>query len=268
MTTEKLAHLNNAEYYDTYYRKPAWWFRFRYDTQIKRKTVLALIKKAGFLLSGQKVLEIGFGSGVVLFSFELDCAISGIEVSPSAVKIARQRAQRLGYEKVDMRLATSTLMPYPDASFDIVIASHVLEHVPSDSDVLREIRRVLRPGGIAVVIVPINERYHDPKHVRSYSLSSLEQISASSGLEPIVSLENELLYYVVEKFYFCGYNERWKIWGPALAAAFNIPFAILPFSICRCLDKLVQRTGLPPRQAGLVLSRTTNPTSPENSQIG
>jgi SAM-dependent methyltransferase len=52
--------------------------------------------------------------------------------------------------RVDLRA-----MPFPDASFDMVIAAHVLEHIREDHQAVAEIRRILRPGGIAILPVPI-----------------------------------------------------------------------------------------------------------------
>ncbi len=48
-----------------------------------------------------------------------------------------------------------TDIPYPDETFDVIYASHVLEHVPDDRRAMREIRRVLRTGGWAVLLVPM-----------------------------------------------------------------------------------------------------------------
>jgi SAM-dependent methyltransferase len=52
----------------------------------------------------------------------------------------------------------ATALPYPDARFDLVLANHVLEHVEDDWRALAEIRRVLRPGGIAILQVPVAQR--------------------------------------------------------------------------------------------------------------
>ena len=49
-----------------------------------------------------------------------------------------------------------TALPYRDASFDVVICNHVLEHVPDDAQAMRELRRVLRPAGVAILQVPIS----------------------------------------------------------------------------------------------------------------
>lgn len=47
-------------------------------------------------------------------------------------------------------------LPYPDASFDALICSHVLEHVPDDRRAMRELHRIVEPGGWAIVMVPVH----------------------------------------------------------------------------------------------------------------
>jgi hypothetical protein len=57
-----------------------------------------------------------------------------------------------------------TQIPYPDGTFDVIYCSHVLEHVPDDRRAMREFRRVLKPGGWAVLMVPItaDKTFEDP----------------------------------------------------------------------------------------------------------
>jgi len=54
----------------------------------------------------------------------------------------------------DLRLDMSAMPTVPDAGFDVVIACDVLEHVPDDAAAFRELRRILRPGGLAILTVP------------------------------------------------------------------------------------------------------------------
>jgi SAM-dependent methyltransferase len=90
--------------------------------------------------------------------------------------------------------ADALALPFPDASFDHVIAAEVLEHIPADETAMREIARVLRPGGTAAVSVPrwlpervcwaLSDRYHDRPggHVRIYRGHELRRRLAAAGL--------------------------------------------------------------------------------------
>jgi SAM-dependent methyltransferase len=88
----------------------------------------------------------------------------------------------------------ATAMPFPDGSFDRVIAAEVLEHIPSDQAAINELARVLRPGGLAAITVPswLPERicwrlsgdYHNVPggHVRIFTRGELETKLARAGL--------------------------------------------------------------------------------------
>ena len=88
----------------------------------------------------------------------------------------------------------ATRMPFPDGSFDRVIAAEVLEHIPDDRRALREIARVLRPGGQVAVTVPawlpericwrLSDDYHNVPggHVRIYTRAEMETKLAQAGL--------------------------------------------------------------------------------------
>jgi SAM-dependent methyltransferase len=88
----------------------------------------------------------------------------------------------------------ATAMPFPDASFDRVIAAEVLEHIPADQQAMNEIARVLRPGGIAAVTIPawlpericwaLSDDYHNVPggHVRIYTRAEVEAKLGRAGL--------------------------------------------------------------------------------------
>jgi predicted SAM-dependent methyltransferase len=69
-------------------------------------------------------------------------------------QVGRYETADLGRRDVDHRVDL-TALPFADGTYDLVYASHVLEHIRDDEAALREIRRVLRPGGLAVLPVPI-----------------------------------------------------------------------------------------------------------------
>jgi SAM-dependent methyltransferase len=90
-------------------------------------------------------------------------------------------------------------LPFPDGSFDRVIAAEVLEHIPDDADAIQELVRVLRPGGLMAVTVPrfgpelvnwaLSNEYHNVPggHVRIYRRSDLVERLQNAGLKTIGS---------------------------------------------------------------------------------
>ncbi len=97
-------------------------------------------------------------------------------------------------EGVDMQLDI-TAMPFDDGAFDAILCSHVLEHVPDDRAAMSELRRVLRPGGWALVLVPLDlarDKTHEDfsvtapedrvrefgqdDHVRMYALDIVQRL--------------------------------------------------------------------------------------------
>ncbi|MGI8613241.1 MAG: class I SAM-dependent methyltransferase [Nocardioidaceae bacterium] len=98
-------------------------------------------------------LEIGCGTGF----FTLNLKLAGVideayvtDISPGMVAVARRNAAGLGFT-VAGRPADAELLPYPDDTFDLVIGHAVLHHIPDVELALREVLRVLRPGGRVVI---------------------------------------------------------------------------------------------------------------------
>jgi ubiquinone/menaquinone biosynthesis C-methylase UbiE len=93
-----------------------------------------------------RVLEVAIGTGLNLPHYPADVAITGIELSPAMLAIARQRATGLGRD-VDLREGDAEHLPFDDASFDTVVCALSLCTIPSPRAAVAEMRRVLRPGG-------------------------------------------------------------------------------------------------------------------------
>jgi ubiquinone/menaquinone biosynthesis C-methylase UbiE len=110
-------------------------------------------QRAGLLeLRGKKVLELASGTGDMLLDLYAGqyCPV-GLDLSRQMVRIARQKLDRHG-ASVPLVRGRSQRLPFADASFDAVLSTFPTEFIVAP-DTLREIARVLRPGGRAVVVV-------------------------------------------------------------------------------------------------------------------
>ena len=109
-----------------------------------------MIRLAGDV-AGLEILDAGCGSGPLLEALRgKDAVVSGFDLSPAMVELARQR---LG-EDEDVRVADlGAPLPYPDDTFDLVVASLSLHYVKDWASALAELRRVLKPGGRLIVSI-------------------------------------------------------------------------------------------------------------------
>ena len=97
-----------------------------------------------------EVLEVAIGTGLNLPLYPADVRLSGIDLSAAMLEIARTRARGLR-RTVDLREADAHALPFPDASFDTVLATFSLCAIPDHAQAAREMHRVLRPGGLLIL---------------------------------------------------------------------------------------------------------------------
>jgi SAM-dependent methyltransferase len=115
-------------------------------------------------LARARVLDIGSGMGGFLIAAMLNgmCAV-GVEPSAEYCRLTHLRGLRYGLAARVIR-GVGEALPCPDAAFDIVLAQDVLEHVRDPDATLREIKRVLAPGGVALVTVINRLAWRDPHY--------------------------------------------------------------------------------------------------------
>lgn len=136
---------------------------------------------------GGRLLDVGCGSGSFLrFARDLGWDVEGIDPDPSAVQAAK--ASGLKVRAGDLRQ-----LAFQEESFDAVTMSHVIEHVPDPAALLREVRRVLKPGGLVTVVTP-NARsllhrwfradwrgLEPPRHLQLFTRPALSRMIGETG---------------------------------------------------------------------------------------
>ena len=152
-----------------------WWFVGR------RRMVRNLIRRYAPRRESLRVLDAGCGTGGTLAALEGVGEIWGCDISGEALEMCRLR----GFDR--LKQSPIERLDFEDESFDVVVSCDVLEHVEDDDAGMREIARVLRPGGICVLTVPAHQwlwSEHDEalRHLRRYQHRRLRKVVEGAGL--------------------------------------------------------------------------------------
>lgn len=103
-------------------------------------------------LPGEKVLEVGVGTGLALPHYRDDILVTGVDFSEEMLAKAKAKVRRLDLSQVQsLEQMDARELAFPDASFDIVVAMHLISVVPEPERVMAEMARVCKPGGKIVI---------------------------------------------------------------------------------------------------------------------
>jgi len=105
------------------------------------------------LKSGEYVIDIGCGPGFLCESMAADVTatgrVLGIELSEDLVRFATERKSKAW---IDYRVGDAVMLDVPSAAFDVIVSTQVVEYIPDADAALREMHRVLRPGGRGILV--------------------------------------------------------------------------------------------------------------------
>jgi SAM-dependent methyltransferase len=157
-------------------------------TTLRAETINHAIRT--HLAPGGSILDVGCGLGDVLAMLPDGYRLHGMEYARSNVERA---SRRLG-DRAVIREGSIYEIPWPDESMDAALCLEVIEHIEDDARAVRDIRRVLKPGGFLIAAVPYT--FYWPQymrlmgHFRHYSRTTFGRLLADNGLAPEVYLPN------------------------------------------------------------------------------
>ncbi|BAU48715.1 SAM-dependent methlyltransferase [Sulfurifustis variabilis] len=156
---------------------------------------------------GQRVLEVGVGTGLSLPLYPRGVHVTGIDVSPEMLERARERLGRDGIgDNVELHVMDAEHMSFPDDSFDKVVAMYVVSVVPHPRRLVDEMRRVCRADGEIYIV----NHFHSLNPVIGGVESLLAPLSRVVGFHPDFCLktfvrETELEVVDKQKVNLFGY---------------------------------------------------------------
>jgi phosphatidylethanolamine/phosphatidyl-N-methylethanolamine N-methyltransferase len=103
------------------------------------------------LKPGDKVLDVGIGTGLALSVYPNYVSVTGIDLSEGMLQKARKRMQEKGMDSVHLALANALELPFEENGFDQVVLSHVVTVVSDPIELIKETKRVTKPGGKIII---------------------------------------------------------------------------------------------------------------------
>jgi SAM-dependent methyltransferase len=152
-------------------------------------------------VAGKDILEVGCGEGMMF---------DGTATSPVQMDVSITRVSRASGKCRFLLCADGYDLPFRDASFEVVLLIAVLEHTREPQRILAEARRVLKPGGRAVMVVP-------------------NDVTMSAGRLALRKFPIRYPDHVT--FTTPGKMRRWLADGFRISEAFHLPFRMLPFAM-------------------------------------
>lgn len=146
---------------------------FTFALQPSAVARLKFVREAVKNISSERaeVADLGCGSGMILcdvLALKPRWSGQGLDISEAAVDYARRLAQHKRIsDRAEFRIGDIARLPFANNSLDLVIASEVVEHMPEPAGVIAEIARVLRPGGLMILTMPLDS--HTPAHINALS---------------------------------------------------------------------------------------------------
>ena len=101
---------------------------------------------------GDRVLEVGIGTGINTSLYPHNCSVTGIDLSASMLEKAHERVRREGLRHIRLHEMDAAHLIFADDTFDIVYAPYLVSVVPDPVQVVKEMRRVCKPGGKIVIL--------------------------------------------------------------------------------------------------------------------
>jgi SAM-dependent methyltransferase len=164
---------------------------------------LALMVECATLAPEMAVLDVGCAAGHTAFAFAPHVReVIGVDLSPEMLAEAGRQAAARDLANVRFEVSSALALPYPDGQFDIVTCRLVAHHLPALPPALREMARVLKPGGQLIVVDIISpedpaladfinhvEVLRDPSHGRDWTLSEWDAAGAEAGTPFAVAAE-------------------------------------------------------------------------------
>jgi 2-polyprenyl-3-methyl-5-hydroxy-6-metoxy-1,4-benzoquinol methylase len=230
-----------------------------YMRMAKVLLVFDLCERAGINLENKSIFDYGFGAGTFFRWCPPSSRLFGVEIDPGNVSAVQAMLEKRGILNADLQAIDMEYWlahPLLKRSYDIVLCSHVLEHLPDPVSFLRRIRECMNPRGVLIGLVPINERKLDPHHVQRIDRNKIDEWAEAAGLQTRTYLEADPWLYWVQPV-FASRNTTMRMLAQAISLCVGLAATAIGWRMWFRMGSLFSLiTKSLPIQAAFVLTET------------
>lgn len=229
-----------------------------YMRMAKVLLALHLCERAGIDLDGKDIFDYGFGAGTFFRYCPRGSRLFGVEMDAENVESVRAMLHERGFPEPDLRtieIERWQAHPLLERKYDVILCSHVLEHLPDPAMFLKSLRECLKGDGFFLGLVPVNERLMDPHHVQRLNRRKIEDYAQAAGLRVATYVETDPWPYWVQPV-FAGEGRAMHQLAQFVSLALGLPATLLGSRAWFSLGKVFALlTASKPTQAGFILTR-------------
>lgn len=229
-----------------------------YMRMAKVLLTLEVCARGGVSLEGKDIFDYGFGAGTFFRYCPRGSRLFGVEMDRENVGAVEEMLRERGYQNLDLQtidIARWTEHPLLGRKYDVILCSHVLEHLPDPAGFLKRIGECLNPAGVFIGLVPLNEIIMDPHHVQRLDEAKIRGFAESAGLRVTTYMEADPWLYWFQPLF-----TRDRGWVHQLAQVVSLGLGLpatllgprLWFALGRCFAFLTRSK---PVQAAFILGR-------------
>jgi 2-polyprenyl-3-methyl-5-hydroxy-6-metoxy-1,4-benzoquinol methylase len=220
--------------------------------------LLEALRRQKVNLEGKRIFDYAFGAGTFFRYCPKSASLAGVEIDEVNVHEVRESLSSLGFPKLDLQpisLENWKEHPLLQQQHDIIICSHVLEHLEEPSDLLSALGGALAPDGVILAVLPINELRSNPHHLQVPTKQKIYNWVAASGLEVSVYFEADHIGWPIQPI-IASDRGILHLCARIVSLAPGVPLSIAGLGGWRGLDAFLRRLRLPPSQACAVVKKS------------
>lgn len=164
-----------------------------------------LIRELGLDLHNKSIFDYGFGAGSFFLACPRSASLHGVELDPANVSETALHLRQRGFRKVHLTpLDPRRWREHPllHELYDLVVCSHVLEHVDEPVALLAALSACLQPRGVLLVLLPLNERRVDTHHLHVVTRLLAHQWVDQAALDVRLEIESDYVGYLVQPLFY------------------------------------------------------------------